>query len=194
MDEDTLWNSWSPVEKFQHHTGSKKIQDWIHLRGLRGTVSLYMHHPFTKAAQLSVRRDPLGRELGPQRKWKRVSEHPASPAVYDAARKARFPLAPARILRRTAQLRGGEAWGEQQLRLRDNQRNTDSTNCLTVSIRSLICESLGTPHLRISPAGPWAPSMFTCLTHTAPPHGRLPMCSRKSGECEPLQMASDAES
>ena len=85
-------------------------------------ISLDMHHPSAKAAQLNDEGNPLRPQFLPRRK---MSEHLASPRVQDTAQDAHFFLTSPGKLRRWAQLRDRERLGAQQSGLRTHQRTVE---------------------------------------------------------------------
>lgn len=106
-----LYKSRSPG-KFQHIAGAKSNLRLDALKKVRGTVSLYLCYLSLEAAQLSEKRDLSACDFPHRGKREYVSEHPASPDVWDIAQEAHFFLLLPRFLRCVAWhgLQGVAGW------------------------------------------------------------------------------------
>lgn len=139
---------------------------------VRGRVSLYLHHPSTKVAQISGKKD-LNPVFPHEGKWEYVSEHPPSPTVWYAAKESHLFLTPSRILGCTdKQPVGGKKWlRAQQPRFSKGVEGTRSCSFMDI-IRKLAYKLLAMLLLHMPPGGPQVPSVF----HVPYPHILLP-CS-----------------
>ena len=96
-----------------------------------------------------------------------MTEHPASPAVQDAAKEAHFSLTPFRVLSLELQDERVEEPGRvAHSTLRRRSRDRDPTNHMCVdSFEKLAHKPLS--HLTVDPGrGPWVPPSSIYLTHT----------------------------
>lgn len=139
---------------------------------VRGRVSLYLHHPSTKVAQISGKKG-LNPSFSHEGKWEYVSEHPPSPTVWYAAKESHLFLTPSRILGCTdKQPVGGKKWlRAQQPRFSKGVEGTRSCSFMDI-IRKLAYKLLAMLLLHMPPGGPQVPSVF----HVPYPHILLP-CS-----------------
>ena len=90
---EPLRMSQSPVETFQHIIGAKYEIGHIH-EGKRFSLTL-TNSSLPQGGTAQCPRSPSQTVICPAgRKWECMSEHPVSPAVWEAAQKAHFSLSP----------------------------------------------------------------------------------------------------
>lgn len=93
----TLWESRSTAEKFQYTIGIKFLRINASKR-IRITVSVYLCHPYPKAAQFSVKMEPLRLTISLTGKSDTVvSECPVFPTIWHIALKSCFFLTSSRV-------------------------------------------------------------------------------------------------
>lgn len=145
---EPLRMSQSPVETFQHIIGAKYEIGHIH-EGKRFSLTLTNSSDPQGGTTAQCPRSPSQTVICPAgRKWECVSEHPVSPAVWEAAKKAHFSLSLSRVLK--SELHN---WGTVSIWAWNGmyQRDTDDTNYIRNSTGRLTHKPLRTPHLQI----PW---------------------------------------
>ena len=122
------------------------------------------------------------------RKWEHVSEHPASPAVWDAAKEAHF----------SHSIQSAESWATRLGAVSDwESSRKDCRRALKGLLMSQTPSRSPTVSswdaLPLDPlADPWAPPVLhEPHPHTPPSYGWLPVHTPNSGESKLLQMASE---
>lgn len=164
---EPLRMSQSPVETFQHIIGAKYEIGHIH-EGKRFSLTLTNSSHPQGGTTAQCPRSPSQTVICPAgRKWECVSEHPVSPAVWEAAKKAHFSLSLSRVLK--SELHN---WGTVSIWAWNGiyQRDTDDTNYIRNSTGRLTTSHWGRLTCR-SPGWPTG----TCSTlwlswkHTSTP-------------------------
>ena len=118
-----------------------------------------------------------------------MSEHPVSPAVWDAAKEAHFSLTLSRVLNHELHDWGaGRSW-KKKIGLLEGIKGTQILlTVLQTPSRSLLMSCWG--HFTCVSQAP--PALFASHPHILPPCGHLPVCTPNGGlESELWQMASE---